>query len=290
MTANDFDPLAVQALALDLDGTLLCPDKTISERCLRSLRSCMEKGINIILATGRSLDSGEKYRRQIGTKGPHVYYNGAVVADVSAGKIIHTQFIDPQPVLFCVELARKMGVYYHVYFPAGAIKEPDGEISGEVLIADKLTEESEFYKEATGGTIITGDLEAYLTKAQAVIKGMFIAAEETLEKIRPILEERFGSSVNLVRSWPTYLETLAAGVSKGTALLHALEYLNLKPENTVAFGDEENDLSMFEAAGFSAAPANSKEDILKAATFRIPSHADDGVAVFLEERFGIKKF
>jgi len=288
MTANDFNPRAVQALAFDLDGTLLLPDKTISEKCMRSLRACMEKGISIILSTGRSLDSGEKYRRQIGTKGPHVYYNGAEVADVSAGKMIHTRFIDPQPVLFCVELARKMGIYYQAYFPAGVINEPDGERSGEVLIADKLTEESAFYQKSSDVPVIAGDLEAYLAKTTAVIKGMFITTEETLEKIRPILEERFGSSVYLARSCPIYLETLAAGVSKGAGLLHALEYLNLKPEQTIAFGDEENDLPMFETAGFSAAPANSKEAIIRKATFQIPSHADDGVAKFLEEQFGCK--
>jgi 5-amino-6-(5-phospho-D-ribitylamino)uracil phosphatase len=287
MTANDFDPPAIKALAFDLDGTLLPPDKTLTERCLRALRSCMEKGIQIILSTGRSLDSGEKFRRQIGINGPHVYYNGAEVADMSAGKMIHTRFIDPQPVLFCVELARRMGIYYQAYFPAGVIKEPDGENSGEVLMADKLTEESVLYEKSTGVSVVAGDLEAYLAKTPAIIKGMFITAEETLEKIRPILEERFGNSVYLARSCPIYLETLAAGVSKGAGLLHALEYLNLKPEHTIAFGDEENDLPMFEAAGFSAAPANSKETVLKAATFQIPSPAEDGVAVFLEEQFRV---
>jgi Cof subfamily protein (haloacid dehalogenase superfamily) len=288
MTTNDFDPQTIKALAFDLDGTLLQPGGTLSERNLRSLQSCMEKGIQIILSTGRSLDSGEKFRRQIGAKGPHVYYNGAEVADMSAGKMIHTRFIDPQPVLFCVELARQMGIYYQAYFPAGIINEPDGESSGEVLMADKLTEESAFYEKSTGVPVVAGDLEAYLAKTPAIIKGMFITAEETLEKIRPILEERFGNSVYLARSCPIYLETLAAGVSKGTGLLYALEYLNLKPEYTIAFGDEENDLPMFEAAGFSAAPANAKEAVLKAAVFQIPSHAEDGVAVFLEEQFGIR--
>ncbi|MDR2702540.1 MAG: HAD family hydrolase [Spirochaetaceae bacterium] len=288
MTANDFDPQTIKALAFDLDGTLLSPGRTLGERNLRSLQSCMEKGIQIILSTGRSLDSGEKFRRRIGAKGPHVYYNGAEVADMSAGKMIYTRFIDPQPVLFCVELARRMGIYYQAYFPAGVINEPDEDSSGEVLMADKLTEESEFYEKSTGVPVAAGDLEAYLAKTPAIIKGMFITAEETLEKIRPILEERFGSSVYLARSCPVYLETLAAGVSKGAGLLHALDYLNLKPEHTIAFGDEENDLPMFEAAGFSAAPANAKEAVRKAAVFQIPSHAEDGVAVFLEEQFRIR--
>jgi Cof subfamily protein (haloacid dehalogenase superfamily) len=288
MTVNDFNPSAIKALAIDLDGTLLSPDKTLSERNLRALKSCMKKGIQVILSTGRSLDSGERFRRQIGLKGPHVYYNGAEVADVSAGKIIHACFIDPQPVLFCVELSRQTGFYYQAYFPAGVIAEPNGQDSGEVLMADKITEESELYEKSTGVPVIAGDLGEYLAKTPAIIKGMFITAEKNLEKIRPMLEKRFGDSVYLARSCPIYLETLAAGVSKGAGLLHALEYLNLKPENTIAFGDEENDLPMFETAGFSAAPANAKEAVRSAAMFQIPSNAEDGIAVFLEEKLGIR--
>ena len=288
MTEKNFNPEKIKALVLDLDGTLLRPDKSLSDRNLRALRSCMEKNIRIILATGRAVESGEKYRKQIGTQGPHVYYNGAEVVDVSAGKIIHAQYIDPQPILFCVQLARQMNHFFQVYFPEGAsgCSHEDGQTLGEVLMADRMTAEAEGYEKSAGVKIITGDLEDHLNKVNAVIKGMFITAQENHEKIRSLLKEQFDESIYIVQSTPIFLEVLAKGVSKGSGLEHALDYLHIKKEHTIAFGDEENDLPMFKVAGFSAAPANAKETVRKAALFQIPAEAEDGVAVFLEKHFG----
>ena len=289
MTEKDFDPTAIKALAIDLDGTLLRPDKSISDRTLNTLRFCMEKDIRIILTTGRAVDSGEKYRRLIGASGPQVYYNGAEVVDMNAGKIIHTRFVDPLPILFCVRLARQMGIFFQAFFPSDTFNftSQNGQKSGEILIADRKTTEAEGYEKSTGIEVISADLEEHLTKAKAVIKAMFITPEENHKKIRPLLKEKFGESLYIVQSTPIFLEILAAGVSKGSGLEHALEYMNIKKENTIAFGDEENDLPMFKVAGFSAAPANAKETVRKAALFQIPADTEDGVAVFLEEHFEV---
>jgi len=286
MTEKDFDSRTIKALALDLDGTLLRPDKTISDRTLNVLRLCIEKGIRIIITTGRAVDSGEKYRRLIGASGPQVYYNGAEVVDMNAGKTIHTRFVDPEPILFCVRLARQMGIFFQAFFPSENFNYTSKK-SGEILIADHKTTEAEGYEKSTGLEVISADMEEHLAKTKAVIKGMFITPEKNHDKIRSLLKEQFGESLYIVQSTPIFLEILAAGVSKGSGLEHSLEYLNIKKDNTIAFGDEENDLPMFDAAGFSAAPANAKDKVRKAALFQIPADTEDGVAVFLEEHFGV---
>ena len=287
MTEKDFDPGTIKALAIDLDGTSIRPDKTMSARTVTALQACMARDIRIIIATGRAVDSAEKYRRQIGAKGPQVYYNGAEVVDVSAGKTIHTHFVDTEPVLFCAGLAKEMDLYFQAFFPAGTVNVPCREgYTGEVLVAERMTAEAEKYTRATGVEVIKGNLEEYLSGTPAVIKAMFITPEENHGKIRSRLRERYGNSLYIVQTTPVFLEIMAEGVSKGSGLEHALNYLNLKKENTIAFGDEENDLPLFEAAGFSAAPANAKETVRKAAMFHIPADTEDGVAVFLEERFG----
>jgi Cof subfamily protein (haloacid dehalogenase superfamily) len=287
MTEKDFNPSTIQAIAFDLDGTVLGPGAALSDRTLRALQSCIKRGIQLIIATGRALDSGEKYRKRIGMTGPQVYYNGAEVADTSAGKLIHTQFIDSRQVLFCVRLARHMGLYYQVYFPAGSVDGPRRDGSGEILMADRITAEAEAYRAASGVEIAAGDLEEHLARVPAVIKGMFITAEKNHQKLRAALGEQYGDSIYIVRSSPYFLETLAAGVSKGNGLLHALKYLDIQPEHTLAFGDEENDLPLFKTAGFSAAPANAKEALRNAAMFQIPANTEDGVAAFLEAQFGL---
>lgn len=285
MTAEHFDPSLIKALAFDLDGTILRSDRTLSKRTLNALRSCKEQGRHIIIVTGRSLDSGEQYRKQLGITGPHVYYNGAEVAE--EGNIIFSRFIDPQLLLLSVKLARKMNLYFQIFFPPNTIHIPGASGaggSGEVLMTDKICKEAENYQRVSGVPVVAGDLEEHLARVPSAIKGMFISSEENLKIVRPILEEQYGGAVYLARTCPTYLEVLTAGISKGTGLSFILDYLHLKKEQAIAFGDEENDLPMFEAAAFSAAPANAKESVRKEALFQIPSNEEDGVAAFLEEK------
>lgn len=279
MENNKLNPKNIKALAFDLDGTLLRTDKTLSDRSLEALRACMNRGMKIILATGRTVDSGEVYRRMIGSTGPQVYYNGAEVVEMPGGRNIFTRFIDPEPMRYAAVLAAEMGVYFQVYFPSGTMGE------GEVLMTRRLGEESDYYLRTSGVQAIAGDLEAGLSGTTQLIKGLFITdgAPEPQERIRSAMRERYGESIYLVTSSTRYLEVLANGVSKGVGLAYALKHLGIKAEGTVVFGDEENDLPMFAAAGFSAAPANAKPPVLEAAAFRIPSNDEDGVAAFLEE-------
>ena len=64
-----------------------------------------------------------------------------------------------------------------------------------------------------------------------------------------------------------------------------MQHRGLKPEEVIAFGDEENDVSMFEVAGFSAAPESARESIKKAAGVIYGSNAEEGLAVYLEKMF-----
>jgi hydroxymethylpyrimidine pyrophosphatase-like HAD family hydrolase len=116
---------------------------------------------------------------------------------------------------------------------------------------------------------------------------MFIAEPEAQERIRPLLERRFGGRIYIARTYTTFLELMAAGVSKGTGLRLAMNHLGLESASVMAFGDEENDLPLFAEAGFSAAPANAKETVRAAADLVIGSNADDGVAEFLEGFFSL---
>jgi Cof subfamily protein (haloacid dehalogenase superfamily) len=280
MKAEQFNPQDIKALAFDLDGTLLDSEKTITRRTLKALRTCLDRGIRVILATGRAVEAGELYRKIIGSQGPQVYYNGAEVVDMPGGRCIFSHYVDTEPLRYAASLAAEMGVYFQVYFPAGTLG------AGEILMANKLGEESEYYRRMSGVQAIGGDLAASLSSpgVSQIIKGLFITGEAHQKKLRSALKERFGESICLVNSSPIYLEILANGVSKGVGLAYALKYLGLKSADTVVFGDEENDLPMFAAAGFSAAPANAKAPVLEAATFRIPSNDEEGVAAFLEEK------
>jgi Cof subfamily protein (haloacid dehalogenase superfamily) len=275
------DVSAIKALALDLDGTILRPDTTLSERTVLVLKACMGRGVQIILCTGRAVAGAERFRQAIGTEGPMVYYNGAEVVDMPAGTVLSAALLDLEVADFCIDLARQRGLHFQVFSPAI----PGG--LGETLMIEKNGPEAEMYRRHTGIRPVLGDLKKAIAGGgmPGCIKGMFIAEPEAQEQIRPLLAERFGGRVYTARTFPTFLEIMPAGVSKGSGLRAALERRGLDAAAVIALGDEENDLPMFETAGFSAAPANAKEKVRQAADVVIGSNADDGAAVFLEEFF-----
>jgi Cof subfamily protein (haloacid dehalogenase superfamily) len=187
--------------------------------------------------------------------------------------------MDLDVVDYGIDLARGMDIHFQVYFPAG------GESPWEPLLIEKPRPEAEMYRKHTCITPVAVDLKAAIARPGlgGVIKAMFICDPSLHEEIRQKMLDRFGSRIYVVRSAPTFLEIMSAGVSKGEGLKTAMECRGLKPEEVIAFGDEDNDLPMFGVAGFSAAPANAKEKVREAADFVYGSNAEEGLATFLED-------
>jgi Cof subfamily protein (haloacid dehalogenase superfamily) len=277
----NIDPNKIKALAMDLDGTLLAPGPVLTERAIRAVKACIKRGLRIIIATGRAIDAAEPFRAALGVEGPIICFNGAAVADMPGGTLLSTTLLDKEAVEFCIDLSRETGVYYQVYFP-GTSEDPR-----IILMTEKDSPERAMYHNHTGLLAELGDLREALRRPgiSGCVKTMFLAEPEVQATLRPKLDEHFGDSVYIAKTYRTFLELMNAGVSKGQGLRFALERLSIKAEETIAFGDEENDIPMFKAAGFSVAPSNAKESVKAAASTVIGSNAEDGVAVFLEELF-----
>jgi len=278
-------PNSIKALAIDLDGTILAPGQILSERTVRAVKLCAERGIRVIIATGRAIEGAESFRSALGAEGPMVYYNGAVVVDMRHGggspekKILNTILMDKKAAEFCVELARDMGVYCQIYVPGN-----DGSIP---LLYERDTPEREMYMRHTGIVAEFVDLKEALARPdlQGCVKTMFLAEPEILAELRPKLEGHFRGNAYIAQSHRTFLEVMDSGASKGKGLEFIMKHCAIKKEEIIAFGDEENDIPMFEACGFSVATLNAKDNVKAAADVIVGSNAEDGVAAFLEEFF-----
>ena len=275
---DNFD--AIKALAIDLDGTALLPDTSMGERTVQCLKRLIAGGMQVIICTGRAIEGSLRYYSAIGAEGPMVFFNGAVVADVPEVKIIDSRLMDTAIADYGIELARSMDLHFQMFLP------PLGN-SREALLVDKMRPEAEMYRKHTGITPVVTDMKAAIAapEVRGCIKAAFITDPGLHDQIREKMLERFGSRIYIARTYPTFLEIMAAGVSKGEGLKTVMGCRGLKPDEVIAFGDEENDLPMFAAAGFSAAPANAKEKVSSAADYVFGSSAEEGMAAFLEKYF-----
>ena len=284
MNNKNVDFKKIKALALDLDGTALLPDTSIGERTVNVLKELINRGIHVLLCTGRAIESSEKYRAIIGANGPMVYFNGAEVVDMPAGKVLNATMLGLDVVDVCIDIARNMDIHFQVFIPPGVI---EGRDKWEALVIDKERPESEMYLKHTGIIPVVRDLKTVISMPglQGCVKAMFICEQKWQDEIRVKLNARFGESIYVARTFPTFLEVMNAGVSKGEGLKTAMKHLGLTADAALALGDEENDLLMFNVAGISAAPANARENVRAKADFVFASNAEEGLAAFLEEKF-----
>jgi 5-amino-6-(5-phospho-D-ribitylamino)uracil phosphatase len=284
-----YDPKKIRGLAIDLDGTTLLPEGVLGDRTRDCFRKLISRGMHIIIATGRAIEASEKYRSALGAEGPMVFFNGAEVADVPSGKILFTNLISLDVVDFGADLARELGIHYQVYLPAGISPDTgkqDPNQKWEALLIERYGPEAEMYYKHTGVHAVIKDLKSIASMPlDGCIKGMFIADPALHDKVRERFKKRFGNKISIMRSYPTFLEVIKNGVSKGEGLKIAMKHRGLKPKEVIAFGDEENDVPMFSVAGFSAAPKNAREKIRKAADFVYGSNTEEGLAVYLEKTF-----
>jgi Cof subfamily protein (haloacid dehalogenase superfamily) len=280
----------IKALAIDLDGTMLMPEAVLGERTARVLKRIISNGMQIVISTGRADESSERYYSAIGAEGPMIFFNGAKVVDVPSGKLISGDFVDMDVLDYALDLARELKVHFQIYLQSGISPdtgESDPERKWETLLMDRPASFAEMYQRHTGIKAVITDLKKVfsLPGVMNAVKGMFIADPSLHDEIRMRMNNRYGDRINITRSLSTFLELLKNGVSKGEGLKTVMKHRGLIPEEVIAIGDDENDLSMLEVAGFAVVPLNAKEEIREAADLVIGSNTEEGLAAFLEETF-----
>ena len=268
--------MKIKLIATDMDGTFLDDNKEAPEENIRALAECAARGIEVVPATGRTILSVPEEIKNL----PGVRYaittNGAVVADLKEGTIISTCKMTADLAAAVMEIARDSedDIMYDAY------------IEGVGYTTDYFWEHLDYYAASPG---IAGlirkirrpvpDNIAYVRECgQDVEKiNMFFVDMEARKRMRERLSKI--PEILVTSAIPENLEINAAGATKGSALLRLAEYLNISREETMAFGDGENDLSMIECAGIGVAMENGEESVKAAADHVTVTNNEAGVAV-----------
>jgi len=259
-----------KAIAVDLDGTVLLPDASLSGRTIDTLQACLKLGLPVLFSTGRSPIATTRYAEALGVTGPMVFYNGAAVVDVPSWKVLHTTPVDAELVAACLKIARRADIHFQ------------GFLTGDRLIFERDRPECQIYYQRTGLRGEFANFDDVLANGGVFYKCMFIAESAILDGTEREIDELLGDTVYRTRSHHNMLEIMAPGISKGASLLRALALRGIDPSGVIAFGDAENDIPMLQAAGLGVAMGNSTQVVKDAALDIALPNTDDGVAVYLE--------
>jgi Cof subfamily protein (haloacid dehalogenase superfamily) len=257
--------------AFDLDGTVLRRDLYVSEATVDALRALTQRGVRLVVATGRRFEGAREYAQRLGFGGedPVICYGGSMVRRMNGETLLH-RIVPKDLSIEVLEWAAQKGLHARVFTdgkivvspetPAAlrhlADREPDVEV-GESP-ADWLRDGGE---EPTKLVIVDhpDDVSSWLNEAQRTFSGRLF----------------------VTRSLPHYVEI---GVLEGTKA-SALEFLckrwGIDPARTLAFGDADNDVDMLVFAGLGVVVGGMSKEVRAAADAVAPSVNRDGVALFV---------
>ena len=120
------------------------------------------------------------------------------------------------------------------------------------------------------------------TSLSNITKMIWIDEPDSLQKRKAALSGSLPDTVSYCNSRPDFLEFFSGSVSKGTALRFLCKNLGIHPEETIAFGDGENDISLLQAAGLSVAMGNAAEEVKACADVVTASNDEDGIALCIQ--------
>jgi Cof subfamily protein (haloacid dehalogenase superfamily) len=254
-------------IATDLDGTLFDHTLEIKPRVRRALAAAQDAGHAVTLATGRMYRSARPVAESLRVAYPLICYQGALVCD--AEQEVYHRTLPLEIALDALDFAEAQDIHVNVY------------VDDRLFVAEQ-TPEAEFYVSLSPTVQIeqVGELKRFLTREPT--KLVFIGTEEDATKLLPVATARWGKVAQVVRSHLRFVELTHPVVSKGRALLYLAESLGIPRENTLAIGDNLNDLSMIQAAGVGVAMGNSPPELQAAADWVAPSVWEEGLAVAIE--------
>lgn len=267
------NPFIRAALFFDLDGSLLTDEKEISPITKALLFQSVEKGHLFVISTGRPLQSALLLVKKLGIEEITDYiaaFNGGVVYNYKTSAIEDRTRLDSDILKTVRELARNLGIHFHTY-------------SDYEVLSERDTEEFKYY---TNYVNLPGKIVDDITVASPnpyKILLMNFEDKKSLFTIRQQIEDIFKDRVTVMFSNDKFLEIIPKESGKGSSLTKICELSGIKVQNSYAFADEENDISLFEAAGKSVCLINGNPKLKAVAsyvTFR--DNNQDGLADFLE--------
>ncbi len=283
-------------IAIDLDGTMLNGYGVVTENTKKQIKRTIEKGIDVIIASGRPIDSIKTIANEIGSTKYFIAGNGALIYDIQKNEFLYENYLNKEKVLEIIKMCEENSISYNVY--------TDKTIISTALKYNVLYYYKENLKKAEDKQThinIVENMYEYINKMKEEkflkiticdeSKSVFQSIIKKLNQIENIeVLDVSHMSRKLIQQGTEeipieyyYTEISAQNVDKWYALEFLMSKLNIKKEEIVAIGDNINDKKMIEEAGLGVAMGQSNPTIKEIANYITDSNEQDGVATILEK-------
>ena len=265
----------IKLLAVDMDGTCLGSDGKMSDKTYEALKKAAENGIIVVPTTGRNINclpskikNDDFYRYVISS-------NGSLVVDLQENRELSSAYISRSTACDILRKLRRHMILTAIHMNR------DFYVNGLILYFGV----KHVLKDDAAGLKISHNLSRHVKKEGTTVEEFQLFFKG--EKYKDIIRQIIGPHKDVCAAFSDgYAELFHRDGTKGTALLRLASHLGITPDEIVCIGDEENDISMFEAIGHPWAMGNAIDKIKALAEKVLPTNDEDGVAFAINEILG----
>jgi Cof subfamily protein (haloacid dehalogenase superfamily) len=260
-------------LAIDMDGTLLNSNKIISKGNKLAIKKAIEKGVKVVITSGRGLKGLEKFLNEVHLRGEGQYLianNGGTIYRTSDFKCISYKGLKGRDLLKAHALSVEYGLNMIAY-------------THEDSIASEENEFTRFETEYVGNPVKIINFSTDINDEDEITKILFSQTEEILTKKILEMPKEFYSEYNVVKTMPIVLEIMDKDCNKGYGVKVLADKLGIKKEEIMCIGDEANDVEMVNYAGLGIAMGNAITELKDLAGYVTLDNDNDGVAKAIEK-------
>ncbi len=273
----------------DLDGTLLNSDHKLTDFSMNAIKTAMDKGIPVCIATGRSYTDVLKIIKDLEVMPYIISSNGASVYHANGHKM-YSVSIPKEEVREIITYLKSQNLQFEVaddeytYITQGGLDILNRELEDVGSSDTKKREELE--RNVLGLVLSQGNLKVVPTMEELLDSiesaNSISSISAYLNKIHMAMEHfTMDKRILTFSSWKYNFEMTSSDTSKGVALKHLCDHLEIDLKDVAAIGDNYNDLSMIKVAGIKGAMENAVDNIKTMADYIAPSNNEDGAAKFL---------
>jgi len=283
-------------VAIDLDGTMLNSYGMVTENTKQVIKNTINKGTEVIIASGRPIDSIKTIAKEIGSENYFIAGNGALIYDIKKDEIIYEKFMNKQKVLEIIKICEENSIAYNIYTEKTIIAKG---LKYNVLYYYKENLKKEENKK-TNITIVEYVYE-YIKNLENEKFLKITVCDETksvfnsiIRKLRTVEDIDVLDVLHMSRKMIKqgtedvpieyyYTEISLKDVDKWNAIEYLANKMNISKDEIIAIGDNINDKEMIENAKVGIAMGQSTPVITEIADFVTTNNNEDGVAKALEK-------
>lgn len=287
-------------LALDMDGTLLSNNKKISKENITAIRKAKQKGVKVVIASGRSIQGIEKYLEEldlISDDNYSVVCSGALVMNNTKEEVIKCDPISYDDFKYVFNLVKQLHINLNMYSDERILIHSSNYFSEIDSIANNMPLQMTDFNYLKKDTLITKimlineDLsmvdEIQALYPSIVVKDIGIIAKKGFNKDLFMdmskLPKEFLERFTVSKVAPFIVEVMKKNSSKRSGIEKLSRELKIKPKEIICIGDSGNDKQMIEYAGLGVAMGNAFPEIKEIADYVTYTNEENGVAHVIDK-------